>query len=107
VVDHCVLHVQVGRLGAQPVQSAVTDLPGAVEQEWGDQGVGKGEGEAAGRQAPWQDRPPLWEGGQHLGNVWSDLEVAGERRHDVDVVAGHLIQAVEYYRVLPGQDRNG
>ena len=35
------------------------------------------------------------------------LHVAGERRHDVDVEAGHLVQAVEHHRVLPGEDRDG
>ena len=35
------------------------------------------------------------------------LHVAGERGHDVDVEAGHLVQAVEHHRVLPGKDRNG
>ena len=35
------------------------------------------------------------------------LHVAGEWRHDVDVEAGHLVQAVEHHRVLPGQDRDG
>ena len=35
------------------------------------------------------------------------LHVACERGHDVDVEAGHLVQAVERHRVLPGKDRDG
>ena len=34
------------------------------------------------------------------------LHIASERRHDVDVEAGHLVQAVEHHRVLPGEYRN-
>ena len=32
------------------------------------------------------------------------LHIAGERRHDVDVEAGHLVQTVEHHRVLPRED---
>ena len=35
------------------------------------------------------------------------LHVACEWGHDVDVEAGHLVQAVEHHRILPGEDRNG
>ena len=35
------------------------------------------------------------------------LHVACERGHDMDVEAGHLVQAVEHHRVLPGKDRDG
>ena len=32
------------------------------------------------------------------------LHIASERRHDVDVEAGHLVQTVEHHRVLPRED---
>ena len=48
----------------------------------------------------WTGRSAKSEGAGHL-------HVAGERWHDVDVEAGHLVQAVEHHRVLPGKDCNG
>ena len=43
----------------------------------------------------------------YIKNACQHLHVARERWHDVDVEAGHLVQAVEHHRVLPGQDRDG
>ena len=42
----------------------------------------------------------------YIKNACQHLHVARERWHDVDVEAGHLVQAVEHHRVLPGQYRN-
>ena len=42
----------------------------------------------------------------YIKNACQHLHVARERWHDVDVEAGHLVQAVEHHRVLPGEYRN-